>query len=333
MSRYIGDQNKVGLKYESGTYASASGTTGQWVGLVQENEIDDQTGVEPVRYAGNASRDVGIFVDGPLDFTGTLRFFPQDWRFLNFALGSCVDAGSPSPYTHTLSAINSDVGNAFTSGTLNPFISFTVEDSKTAPGTGTNNVRTANGCVVDSLEISASQGGIVEVNVDYVAQNVVYSSGTTTTVTAATTRPFLWSDVKLHVPSGTVINELKEFTFRINNGLIPPHYLNGSRVIDVPVPTMRDYELTATVDSTSERFKTFYDQYFRGGSTFNVLLEVTDAAAGAGSRDILISMSGCKLVDMTNPSQLEGVNENTLTVRPKTVTAIVNDTIQLYNPW
>ena len=330
MARFVADQNKVLFIYESGTYASVSGT-GQWVGIVTESNLVDSPNVESIRYLGGATRNVSIRVDGPLDHEGTLTFHPQDWKFLQFALGSNVDAGSPSPYSHTISETNNNVGNAFTSGTLLPFLSFTVEDSQTSTAAGQNFVRTANGCIIDTLEITAAEGEIIECEATYVPQSVAFSSGTATAVTAATTRPFLWQDVKVHIPSGTVFNEVKEMTLSINNNLSRPHYLNGSRVIAVPQPQNRDYELALTLDATSERTKSLYDQFFRGGSQFNVLLEISDSTAGAGSRDCFISLSGCKLTEMETPSTNEETNEQEITIVPQSASAVIADLIEKYN--
>jgi len=329
MAKFIGDQNQLGFTYESGTYANSSGTL-QWIGQVQNFSPDESAGVIPVRYQGAGDRNVDQFVDGPLDFTGTFTYFPQDWKFLMFTLGSNVDAGSPSPYTHTISETNSDDGNAFTSGTTNPFISFGLEASQKAPGTGQNFIRTFQGCVVNTMTISASQGDIISVDVDFVAQSGTFSSGAPSSLTPTTTRPFLWSDVKLHIPSGTVYEEMTDFTLTINNNLEAPHYLNGSRVISTPIPLNRDYELSVTLHATSERTKTLYEQYFMGGSTFNCMLEIN---AETGSRDAYIILSGCKLMDMDSPEGMEGVNEQTLTIQPKTAVVEINDTIERYNPW
>ena len=42
-ARFISDQNTVGFKYESGTYAEPTGNALQWVGLIQEHVIDEST--------------------------------------------------------------------------------------------------------------------------------------------------------------------------------------------------------------------------------------------------------------------------------------------------
>ena len=329
MGRYIADQNKLGFFYESGTYAVSSGTM-QWIGQVQDHTLDESTGVIPVRYLGGGDRNVDQFVDGPQDYTGTISYFPQDWKFLWFTLGSAVDAGSPSPYTHTLSELNSGVLNGTTSGTLCPFLSFGLEDSKTVSATGQNFNRTVQGAMINTFTLNGTQGEILSAEIAYTAQNVAFSSGAASAVTAATTRPFLWRDCTLQIPSGTSYSTMKDFSLTINNNLESPHYLNGSVVIAPSIPLNRDYELTVTLDLQSTEVKTLWDQYFIGGSTFNTMMTVN---ASTGSRDAFFVMSGCKLMDMEAPSPMEGVNETTLTIQPKNMIVNVNDTIFRYKPW
>lgn len=332
MARYIGDQNQTAFLYESGTYATASGT-GHWIGLVTDFSPDEDISVQQVRYQGTGTRNTGQFISTQENFTGTMSYHPQDWKFLGFALGSNVDGGSPSPYTHTISEVNSASGNAFTSGALCPFMSFTLEHSQKGAATGLNFIRTFNGAMVNSMTLNIPEGDLISVDVDWIAQSDTFTSGAVTAVTAATTRPFVAGDTILTIPSGTSITTAKSHTLTINNNMVGPHYSNGSKTIGVPIPGNRDYEYSLTVDASSEFTKTFYDQYFLGGSTFNAQLQVTDAGAGAGSRDLFITFSGCKLTDMEAPGGMEEVNEQTITIMPKTVSALVNDTIELYNPW
>ena len=94
--------NQVGIFYNSGTYGAATGAALQWVGEIQSHELVEKVGVFEKRYLGGGDRNVQQFVDGPLDFEGKMVFHPQDWRMFVFALGSNVDAGSPSPYTHVI---------------------------------------------------------------------------------------------------------------------------------------------------------------------------------------------------------------------------------------
>ena len=96
---FVSDQQHVSFRYESGTYAVPSGVN-TWIGLVTDHSVDEDMGVIPVRYAGTNSRLTQQFLDGPQTFTNSITFHPQNFRMLKFVLGSCVDGGSPSPYTH-----------------------------------------------------------------------------------------------------------------------------------------------------------------------------------------------------------------------------------------
>lgn len=327
MGIYGGDQNAVGFFYESGTYANTSGAL-QWIGLVQSHDITENPNRTPIRYAGTATRNVDQFVDVQTDVNGNFVYHPQDWKFLMFTLGSIVDAGSPSPYTHTISEINSNSIGPFTSGTKTPFISFGLEDSKTF-STGFNFIRTVKGACVDSFEFNWSQGAPTECTVNYIAQSVTFSSGAASSLTENTARPFIPADVRLHIPSGTVYNTT-EGTFSVNNKLNPRHYSNGSLVIGTVRPESREYNLEVTQDMESSEAKVFYDTYFQGGSAFNAILEVN---ASTGSRDCFITLSGCKVLNMDIPMPIEGVQPYTITIQPKSASAFVNDTILNYGAW
>lgn len=336
MSRFVADQNKLVFFHESGLYGSSNPGLGSiWPGQVQSHDLDESTGVIPVRYLGGADRNVDSFEMGPKDYTGTYTYYPQDWRMVFFALGSCVDAGSPSPYSHVISEVNSTDENGFTSGTYNPFISFALEDSKIpASGTGKNFVRTVKGCTVNTWTLTGAQGEILNAEVNYIAQNTTFGSGATTAVTAITNRPYMWKDCTLYIPSGAgatnALNTMKDFSLTINNNLSPPHYLNGSEFIAPPTPLNRDYEFTTTLDMTSEKAKTFWESYLVSGTEFNMMLKVS---ASTGSREAFFIFSGCKLLDMDTPSPMEGVSEQSLTIQPKTGECRVNDLIFKYKPW
>src|SRR3990167_478976 len=147
MAYHVGDQSQITLFYESGTWASTSGAA-VWPGEVLSNDIDDDVGVIQNRYAGTASRNVGEFIDGPQKVLGTVSFRPQNWRVLKFALGSCVDGGSPSPYQHLYSETNNGVNVVDVAGQSLP--SFGIEDAQVT-ATGSNFVRTVKGCFIDSI--------------------------------------------------------------------------------------------------------------------------------------------------------------------------------------
>lgn len=332
MALFVGDFNRCSFRYESGTYASPMATA-NWIGMVQNHELDENKNVISLRFTGNSDRNVDQFVDGPEDYTGTVSYFPQDWKGLMFTLGSNVDAGSPSPYTHVISETNSNNTNAFTSGTNAPFISFTVQDEQRFNPTGLNFIRTIKGGMVDSYTINMTQGEPLSCELGYVAQSVDFSSGVGLTVTDPGTRPFMWHDARVHIPSGTVYAETRDVTVTINNNLDPRRYVNTAdgKLIDRPIPNNREYEISMTFDGNTTRTPTVYEQYLKSGTEFNMMIEVN---AGTGTRDAYMVFSGCKLTDFSAPTGNEStVNEQTFTIKPKSMSVNINDTIFRYNPW
>ena len=337
MARYIADQNRVVLRHESGTYGTVTGG-GIWAGNVQSHTPVDEENIIPVRYLSSADRDVDLLQETTRDYRGKIVYHPTNWLLLGFALGSVVDGGSPSPYTHTATPYNSDVQTGFTSGVENPFRSFQIEDADVAVGTGNNFIRTYAGCMVDTFTLNINQGDIAVCEVDYIAQSMAFTSGATTgfgsiaaPATVGFVRGYMWSDFVWHLPSGTAIPETLNLGLTIKNNLIAPHYINGSRVIGVPMLGNREYQLAVKLHATSERAKTFYDQYFQGGSTFNSMILGT---ALTGSRTVALVMSGCKIMNMPYPKTVEGVNEYDLAIQPGSLNlSNADDEILRYNPW
>jgi hypothetical protein len=321
--------------YESGTYATVSGTSGNWMGLVTNHTPKDEENVVQLRYTGTLSRGVGQMVNTIKNYGGTVTYYPQDMRMFNFALGSVVDSGSPSPYTHVISEVDSDSVYAYTSGTgrNQNFASFTIVDSKKGVSDGEYQVRKYNGCVVDSLSMKIANGEPVECELNYMAQSLTLGSKATDSPNIAdedTSRPYLWSDVKFHKPSGTVIDEVSDLSFSINNNLDRRHYDNGSKVVNNLTPLARDYEVTMTMDANSSDAMTLYETNWQNGTAFNAMIEMI---ISAGSEDAFVVMSGCKITSFESPSPSEGVNEYNITFVPANVTINSNDLIEKYTPW
>jgi len=328
MSKYMSDQNQLCFIYESGTYGSAiAAGSRHWIGLVQEHTIDENMNVIPIRYQGSTDRNVDMFEDGNLDVTGTYSYFPQDWKQLGFAIGSVSDCPSfAGTGSHVMSETNSDdQSNTAVGQILNSFV---LEDSKNNGTAGSNFVRTSSGCMIDSMTTTWSQGEPVSCEVNYMAQSVVFASGAVVAVTPTTTRPFMSNKSLLQIPSGTTIDNAADFAFTVNNNLEAGHYVNGSRVIQEPLPVNRDYELTATVKMDSANAKTFYENYFLGGSEFNAMIQ----SIGAGG-SLFVVMSGCTMTDMETPSPVEGTQDQTLTITPAHVEVTVEDAIAQYTAW
>ena len=335
---YIADQNKVLFKYESGTYAetlvAGSRVSGLWIGLVTDHTPTDEENVVQVRYTGTSSRNVSQEINTAKDYEGTITYHPQEFRMLHFALGSVVDSGSPTPYLHSIREVNSDNIYAFTSGTgrNNNFASFTIIDSKKAASDGEHQVRTYKGCVVNTLSLTATQSEPVVIEINYMAQNLTVGSKTSDippTFDEDTTRPYIWSDIKVHKPSGTVLDKVTEVVWNINNNLERKHYDNGSKVIENLTPLNREYELSLTLDADSSQGVTLYNQW-QNGTEFNTMIE---GVLSTGSENLFIIMSGCKITAFESPSPAEGINEYSITVVPTSASVNTTDLIFKHNPY
>ena len=94
------------------------------------------------------------------------------------------------------------------------------------------------------------------------------------------------------------------------------------------LPLNRDYELTSTMLLDNVNAKTLYEQYLLGGSEFNIMIQMQGATGSA-----FVVLSGCKLTDMGVPSPMDGTMEQTVTIVPQNVSAVVFDTVVDYNAW
>ncbi|MFW9852866.1 MAG: phage tail tube protein [Candidatus Thorarchaeota archaeon] len=314
------DQGRTCFQYESGTYGFTSGNR-QWIGLVQNHDATPSMNVIPIRYQGSTDRNVDDFANGMKEFNGTISYLPQDWKFLGFAIGSIQDLTGSHIFTENNSDNVTQIGSE-------PLYHFTIEDSKNLGTPGENFIRTIIGGMVDSYTINYTQGELVSCDIDYIAQSETMSSGAVTALAATTTAPYVFNNAQLQVPSGTLVSNLREGTFVVNNNLERGNYLNGSRVSHELLPMNRDYEVTATCVMDEGNARTFYDSYYIAGSTFNSMLKF-EAAAGS----LCIVMSGCKMTEMTVPSPLEGVQEQTFTFVPSHCYPVAYDDTTKYNAW
>jgi len=245
---------------------------------------------------------------------------------LGFALGSIQDvSGTSAGIYHIFTENNTDDRVQPTNTSL---YTFTIEDSKNLGHAGSNFIRTVIGGMVDSYSVSASMGDIVSAEVGYIAQNSTMSSGAITALGATTTKPYMFNNCQLHIPSGTLTDNAKEITFSVNNNLERGFYLNGSRTAKELLPMNRDYELTATLDMQEPNARTLYEDYYIAGSEFNSMLKIEGIAGSC-----YLVMSGCKMTDMTVPSPLEGTQEQSFTIVPSHVSVEAHDSTVKYNAW
>jgi len=343
MARYIGDTNKVVGIHESGTYAATGGMSGStfWIGEVVDHSIDDAENYIDERYMGTGKRTFSTMEQGPEDATGTLSFHPHDMRLLFFAIGSIVEVSgaTATTCTHAVSEVNSDVWqNPFVSGTnTHPApMSFTLEDSKQSPGTGRNFIRTVKGATTNVTTLTLSKGEKATIDVDYIAEKVYPSSGTTTTLVYSGTQaltPYLWDDCLLTL-AGSPMDTSNEISLEVNEYKTGKHYINGSRTIGVPFSSKKDYTLNVTMDLDGQDAMWLYQQYYKGGSKFNGVLDMNADITTVGSKHTTLIMSGCQVTSMDNPSTADAeTTETTIEIRPQTVAGSSWDRTHLYQAW
>jgi hypothetical protein len=285
-----------------------------------------------------------------LDVTGTLSYRPQDMRLVFYSIGSTfsVSGGTGVNCTHTATEVDSDLWQSpFVSGTgqLNPPISFTLEDSKQAAGTGRNFIRTVKGIVPNTVTLTATQGEPITVDIDYLANNLSTSSGTTSTVTEASTklsdqRAYHWSDcsLTLYDESGNAsgLNTTKSVELTFNQNRTAPHYLNGSRIAAEPFDGNRDKTISVTMDLDGDQADMLYNKFKKGGSIFNLAFDMNGDVTAVGSKHVTFNYSGCRIISMENPSVLEGTTESTIEISAGSINAVAYDYgtgSGLYTPW
>ena len=328
--QFMSDLNRVGFYFTSGTYANPTGTTLQNFGLVQNHEPDETVNIEQVRYTGADSLNVGQQVTTSKDYTGTVSYYPQDFKAFWFALGSISDT-SGTISTHVIKETDSNEGNIYVSGAgkCGDLIDFNVYDAHRCNPTGGNWIRQYNGAKIDSLSITGNEGGLLSCDLAYTAQTVTDTSGASAVITPSTTRPFVFSDCLLTLPSGTAVDEMISFTWSVTNDYKKRHYGNGSEVISEPKRLKRSYAFDFNIDENTTHRKTFYETYFQGGSTFNCMLQIGTPAA----RKAFIIMSGCRMADDGVATPNEGANEESITIIPQTCSINVSDVIASYTAW
>ncbi len=360
MARFIGDFQKVAGIHESGTYAQAyksgTGMTGSayWIGQVTDHSIDDAENYMEDRYMGTATQNFDTMEQGPKDLTGTLTYHPHDMRYMFYAIGSIVEVSGATlaQATHAVTEVNSNVWQSpFTSGTgTHPApMSFSLEDSKQSPGANRNFNREVHGVVGDVTTLTLTQGEKATIEIAYIAENLLFDSGTTINLINSGTNvshlisqaltPYMWDDSILTLGGqgtdlGSVMDTAKEIVFAVNRNMTGPHYNNGSRVIGTPYTGKRDYTIDVTMDLDGLDAHWLYRQYYRGGSAFNASLDLNADITAVGSKHTHFIFSGCKITAMDNPSNAEAdTTETTLTVRPQSVAGSAWDRTHLYNPW
>lgn len=240
-------------------------TVDQSIGLVQSINPTEKNGLIKVRTLGG-TRDYSNIVPGKFEASGSFEFYLQGAAMLRQAIGedtattSTIDSG---PRIHTGASYVHIMGSAASPG-VNSFPSFTLEfaDAEDAGTSATtaNLRRTYSGCRINTATISGSVDEPVKIAMDWQAQTVAISTAAATSVTAATTDPYVFYQGAVYATTGTIvyntimdsaseIAEVNTFSMSINNNLEPVWYISGTtnayqnlRGLKGLIPKGRDYE-------------------------------------------------------------------------------------------
>ncbi len=214
-----------------------------------------------------------------------------------------------SPYTHTLSVADS-------------LKSFTLEGAQLAD---TNFVRHVNGCQVDTLEVGCAEGEELKTTFGIKAIKPETSGTSASTVTPATTAPFMFDEgvITLH---GGPIARLKDFKLNMNNKLIEGRYISGSdpRYPYEIVCGRRENEFTVTMGIDS---KTIYDLLKTPGAATTFSAKFTRTAS---TDTIDFQMTAVRMKSAPHPFPEEGAMEVQASYIGKTCSVVIEDTTPYY---
>lgn len=228
-------------------YGSASAIN-QPIGLVQSVNPTESNNLIKIRTLGG-TRDFSNIVPGKFEVSGSFDFYIQGGQMLRLAIGedsastATTDSG---PRTHTGAALASAcvhcMGSAASPG-ADAFPSFTLEfaDEEDAGtlATTSNLKRLFTGCRVNTMSMSATVDEPLSCTVDWIAQGVTVSTAVATSVTDATTDPYVFYQGAVYCTTGTIaydtavdttskICEVNGFDFSINNNLEAVWYISGT---------------------------------------------------------------------------------------------------------
>jgi len=157
----------------------------QWIGIVQNVEQNMDRSL--IKLRGIGTRDLSYIIKGLLKAEISMEYAYQNKTFLNFA--NMLNDFSMEVFT--------DDGT-----TINSFI--------------------CTGGMINSVDVSASVNNLVTVKPNIIAKNFVcttaHPSGSTYASDPATT-PKTWYDTKVEIPSGTELDGVTDWGFKINNNL------------------------------------------------------------------------------------------------------------------
>jgi len=204
----MGHQAKLGTKSES-TYGTAA-TPDQGFVFVNESIVKRGLIVERNGLRGTRSRQADDTRVGPYRVGGQLVLEPTP-EDLAIWLPRILGA-APSGTTYNLAET---------------LPSFTLAIDRVA------RVFTYAGCKVTRATFQGSQGGLLRLVLDIVAQSEsVSAAGTFPSLSLGATQPYIFSDVGLNLAG--VAREVKQFELMIDNSIVADRFMNSVTIVNAP---------------------------------------------------------------------------------------------------
>jgi len=266
-----------------------------------------KTGYEPTA-TGNYSEgmylgdiEMGSLVPTHYEFSGSVEFDVQHFRFLEYVLGGTVSHdNSDTP----------DIKHTFTGANTIP--SMTVDASLDATSDA---VFRYPGTAIKSCTLNFNNDAPLSCSLDLVSKTVD-TSDTSATAAVVDDLP-VFTPAMTSISCGTTLTLVKDLTLTIENNVAESKYLS-STLRQHAVPTHRKFGLTFSMDFTD---MTEYERFL--GSTspqttvppFTTVINTTNGvAAASGLRQLYMTINNCKYTEVTPKQPSDGVAALDVTV-------------------
>jgi len=268
-------------------------------------------------------RNETIYTYGTLDINGSI-----EWNvlaqmnntigsisFMKFFFGSVSGAGSTADPYYLNEEDSIDYSNMY---------SFAIYAQN--EGGTTDDVDLFEGCVANSLTLSAAQGDILKASMDWTANKVTCNTSITTDYSAPTDNVWIFQQGTLKwgaTPSD--LEGVVSFSLTVNNSPFV-FYSFGSRFIEKPEYGKRLYDFTITTKMTSNIATTLRDDLFGQANSFGegkdpcvrtadneIALEFAEGSS-SGDKVMHILLDQCAISSMSKPIPVgQGLVEVTFT--------------------
>ena len=287
--------------------AGATPAVGNRVGKVTNVNVTMTNNFFKTQGLGEGRNVTGAYT-GPFDVSGSIDWDVDDFTFMQYAIGAKSGAGTLADPWELKELDN--IGYAGV--TEIPTIALEIGSE----GGSVDHEITVDGCVVNNLTLTASQGEVLKASCDFIGRNVT-SSATIITYTTPTTSVFVFQQGSVNIGAETF--DCTSFALTIANNMQTYRNL-GSRLIQQPVTGLRKYDFTITFkfkgDTTASTLSgTELLAYFFGAAltpataatvtSYPVSLDIAEGAA-ATDRVVAIDLENCYFESWSQPVPLEG---------------------------